>query len=176
MLYKPKWSKAKKTLQSFTCEPLRSRIDFHIINYRKAHDQLGRAVITVDKMEQISMCTYTAESELYYKEWEIREHRNDINVDEIEHNCAIQYEAYELMNQEAIYGQYDFFSAIEKLFNAPIEELLTSKDPIMRILCLIDRRVGKRTLRKMRESIDEEHSLVQYFYQLRCEAEDIWIG
>ena len=56
-MYNPKWSKAKKQLKSFICESLKDRIDFHIINYRKAHDQLGRAVITVDKKEVLNMCT-----------------------------------------------------------------------------------------------------------------------
>lgn len=61
MLYNPKWSKAKKRLKSFTCKSLRSRVDFQVINYRRAHDQLGRAVITVDKIEKLNMCTITAE-------------------------------------------------------------------------------------------------------------------
>lgn len=55
----PKWSKAKKQLKSLMCDSLRLRVDFHVINYRKAHDQLGRVVITVDKEEKLSMCTIT---------------------------------------------------------------------------------------------------------------------
>lgn len=39
MLHKPKWSIAKKRLKNLVCEPLRSRVDFHVINYRKAHDR-----------------------------------------------------------------------------------------------------------------------------------------
>ena len=52
-MYNPKWSKAKKQLKGFICESLKDRIDFHIINYRKAHDQLGRAVITIDKKRSL---------------------------------------------------------------------------------------------------------------------------
>ena len=72
LLYSPKWSKAKKQLKNFTCESLRSRVDFQVINYRRAHDQLGRAVITVDKVEKFNMCTITAEREEYYRERAIR--------------------------------------------------------------------------------------------------------
>lgn len=46
---------------SFVCDSLHNRIDFQVINYRKAHDQLGRAVLTVDKVEMLTMCTLTAE-------------------------------------------------------------------------------------------------------------------
>lgn len=45
LLYQPKWSRAKK-LKSFICDSLKERVDLHVINYRKAHDQLRRAVIT----------------------------------------------------------------------------------------------------------------------------------
>jgi len=38
---------------------------------------------------------------------------------------------------------------------------------------VLDRGVGKRILRKMKEFILEENTLVQDFYKLRCEAENI---
>jgi hypothetical protein len=70
VLYSPKRSKAKKHLLSFLCDFLCKRVDFHIINYRKAHDGLGRAVITVDQKEIFSMYTIKTESQLYFREWE----------------------------------------------------------------------------------------------------------
>lgn len=94
MLYQPKWSKAKKHLKSFICEPLRSRVDFQVINYRKAHDGLGRAVITVDKVEQLSMCTITAEREEYYRERDIRRNLNDFDYDDVAKNRFIQDQAH----------------------------------------------------------------------------------
>lgn len=175
LLYQPKWSKAKRLLKSFTCNALRSRIDFHVINYRKAHDQLGRVVITVDKVEKLSMCTNTAEREEYYKEQEIRIQMNDWNFDEPSHNLYRQNQAHQLLKEEAIYGQYDFFFGLEKFLNTSIEESLKSTDSFILILCMIDRRVGKRTLRNMKTKINHMHPHVQYFHRLRCEAENIWI-
>ena len=173
LLYSPKWSKAKKRLKSFICEPLRSRVDFQVINYRKAHDQLGRAVITVDKVEKLSMCTITAEREEYYKDRDIRITLNDFNFDDVAKNRDIQDQAHKLLKKEGIYGQYDFFFALEDYFNSSIEDYLKSSDILMKILCMLDRRIGKRTLHKMKESILDEHELVQDFYKLRCEAENI---
>lgn len=173
MLYHPKWSKAKKRLMSLVCESLHSRVDFQVINYRKAHDQLGRAVITVDKVEMLSMCTITAEREEYYRERDIRIQLDDFSYDNVFNNRAIQEQAQEQLKAEGIYAQYDFFSALEEYFNSPIEVSLKSNDMLIKILCILDRRVGKRTLRKMEESISEEKSLVQDFYKLRCDAENI---
>ena len=168
MLYSPKWSKAKKRLKSFTFESLRSRVDFQVINFRRAHDQLGRAVITVDKLEKLNMCTITAEKEEYYRERAIRKQLDDFNFDDRLNNLALQ--------EQAIYAQYDFFSALEIYFETPIEDCLKSKDILLKILCLLDRRLGKRTLMKMNDTITEEHPLVQDFFRLRCEAENVRVA
>lgn len=101
MLYHPKWSKAKKRLLSFVCESLHSRVDFQVINYRKAHDQLGRAVITVDKVEMLNMCTITAEKEEYYRERDIRIQLDDFTYDNVFNNRAIQEQAQEQLKRKA---------------------------------------------------------------------------
>lgn len=44
---------------------------------------------------------------------------------------------------------------------------------IIKILSLIDRRVGMRTLQGLKKSILNEKETIQYFYNLRCEAEGI---
>jgi len=171
-MYNPKWSKAKKQLKSFICESLKDRIDFHIINYRKAHDQLGRAVITVDKKEILSMCTITAEREIYRKEWDIREAQNvEYDVYNGGQNLDIGIQAHEMIKTEGIFAQYDFFDAVEKYLSSPIEMSLKSSNIIIKALSLLDRRVGKRTLQKLNESTDTEHEIIKYFFKLRCDAE-----
>ncbi|WP_400195212.1 SF0329 family protein [Lysinibacillus telephonicus] len=176
MLYSPKWSKAKKHLKSFICDSLQSRINFQVINYRRAHDQLGRAVITVDKIEKLSMCTITAEREEFRRTWDKRIEMEDFDFDDVEMNRSLQDQSHEQLKKDGIYGQYDFFDALEKYFNAPIKDSLKSTDILIKILCLLDRRVGKRTLLKMKETILTEHVLVQDFYKLRCEAENILVA
>ncbi|MFF2878754.1 hypothetical protein ACFVR2_20785 [Gottfriedia sp. NPDC057991] len=173
MLYSPKWSKSKKRLMSLLCEPLRSRVDFQVINYRKAHDQLGRAVIIVDKVEVLSMCTILAERAEYKREHEIRNESNKFNNIDVTENRTIQDQAHSIIKKEGIYGQYDFFFALEEYLNSPIEVLLKSSDILIKILCLLDRRIGKRTLLKIEETIINEHRLIQYFYNLRCSVEGI---
>lgn len=101
---------------SFVCEPLHSRVDFQVINYRKAHDQLGRAVITVDKVEMLSMCTITAEREEYYRERDIRIQLDDFSYDNVFNNRAIQEQAQEQLKTEGIYAQYDFFFGFGRIF------------------------------------------------------------
>ncbi|ETT86799.1 hypothetical protein MKZ08_09395 [Viridibacillus sp. FSL R5-0477] len=173
-MYSPKWSKVKKQLKSFTCDSLKDRIDFHIINYRKAHDQLGRAVITVDKKEIFSMCTIIAEREMNRKEWNIREEQNvKYDIYDHKHNLEMGLQAHEMIKEEGILAQYDFFDAVEEYLSSPIDTSIKSTDIIIKVLSLIDRRVGKRTLKKLNESFETEHEGIRYFLKLRCDAEGI---
>lgn len=173
-MYSPKWSKAKKHLKSFTCDSLKNRIDYQIINYRKAHDQLGRAVITVDKQEIMSMCTITAESAMYRKDWAIREEQTiEYDIDDQKLNLEVSLQAHEIIKEEGILAQYDFFDALEQYLNSPIEGSLSSNDMIVKILAMVDRRVGKRTLRKLQDTMEYENESVQYFFKLRCEVEGL---
>lgn len=173
-MYNPKWSKAKKQLKGFICESLKDRIDFHIIIYRKAHDQLGRAVITVDKKEVLNMCTITSDIALNRKEWDIRRNQNiEYDIYNKNQNYEISVQAHNLIKAEGVFAQYDFFDSLEEYFSSSIEKALNSTDMVIKILSLIDRRIGKRTLQKLSESIKNESDIIKYFYQLRCDAEGV---
>lgn len=156
------------------CDPLQSRIDFHLISYRKAHDQMGRAVMTVDKAEVFSMCSMTSMREEYYREKEIRREWGEDGSD-VETILAIQALAHEQLLHEGIYARYDFFSVVDDYIQSPIRELLKSDDVLVKALTMLDRRVGKRTLCRWKDFIQEEHPLVQRLYMLRCEVENIQI-
>ena len=54
-----------------------------------------------------------------------------------------------------------------------MNQCLESEDILLNILGLVDRRVGKKRLRDMRERIMLKHPIVQYFYKVRCEEEGI---
>lgn len=191
------WSKLKKQLEDFICPSLKGRVEFWVTNYRKAPDQLGRAYITVDGKEVINMCTLKKEVEIYRTEQEIKE-RDNIDFDEndyeqdemsellrkigyseemisqIARNRAINDIAEKKVEEKGIFAQYDFFEAVKAFLNSPIEESLKSDNPIIKSLAVIDKRVGKRTLSKLKEPMkDEKSELVRYFYKLRCEAENI---
>ncbi|MCM3125277.1 hypothetical protein QNH36_02370 [Mesobacillus sp. AQ2] len=166
------WSKLKKRLDSLICDSLKGRVNFTVTNYRRAHDQMGRAFVTVDKKEVLNMCTITSDIRLHRKDREL--HRlNEMGYDDPGINREIGVTAHELVKKEGIYAQYDFYDSVEEFLNLPIDQALKSEDMVVKILALIDRRAGKRTLIKLRESIKNELEIIQYFYSLRCEAEQI---
>ncbi|NQT88950.1 hypothetical protein HQ560_19435, partial [bacterium] len=50
-----KWSKLKSQVEGMFADSVRGRVRLHSTRYRKAHDQDGRAWITIDGREIVNM-------------------------------------------------------------------------------------------------------------------------
>lgn len=164
------WSKTRKKLENLICESLKSRVKFFVTQYRKSHDDHGRVCILVDNKEIFDMSDLKYNVATWNKRIEL-EKNQDINIFENHH--SLYWEADKIIRGEGIFDEDHFFDALIKYFNNPIEYSLNSDNMIITILGLLDRRVGKRTLKKLKEEMRTKHSIVQYFYDLRCKAEGI---
>lgn len=69
------------------------------------------------------------------------------------------------------YTDSEFCIALKAYRNQPISESLFSENPIVRMFAVLDRRVGKRTLDKLPDSIGQQPERLRFFYILRMEAE-----
>ena len=65
--------------------------------------------------------------------------------------------------------EWDFLSAVLEFRNLSIQDALKSEDYIIKILAILDKRVGKRTLEKIKETEEyKKHpEWVRQFYELR---------
>ena len=54
-----------------------------------------------------------------------------------------------------------------------IEKSLVSDNPIVRIFAILDRRLGKRRLLALEESMEQELDWVRAFYVIRMQAEGL---
>jgi len=75
--------------------------------------------------------------------------------------------------RSGIFGDWHFADALNEFFECSIEESLRSNNTLVRMLAVLDRRVGKRTLEKLKSTIDEQPEWLRYFYQLRLESEGL---
>ena len=57
--------------------------------------------------------------------------------------------------------------------NKSIEKSLVSDNPIVRIFAILDRRLGKRRLLALEESMEQELDWVRAFYVIRMQAEGV---
>ncbi|WP_233192175.1 hypothetical protein [Sporosarcina sp. P34] len=126
------------------------------------------------KQEKQSMSTITAERAMYKRDWDSREKQNiEYDIDEQDLHVEVSLQAHEIVKAEGILAQYYFFGALEEYLNSPIEASLSSRDVYLKILAIVDRGVGKRTLRKLHDTIECENESIQYFFKLRCGADGI---
>ena len=71
------------------------------------------------------------------------------------------------------YTDEEFCKALEEYRNQDIQISLCSDNPIIRMFAVLDRRVGKRTLTKLKDEIDNQPQWLQQIYLLRIHAESI---
>ncbi|MBQ1904566.1 MAG: hypothetical protein II168_09400 [Ruminococcus sp.] len=72
------------------------------------------------------------------------------------------------------YGQFDqqcFYNAFGEFDNQSIEKSLESKDLLVRIFAVLDKRVGKRRLLMLKENTDEKDEVFRTFLDIRMKAE-----
>lgn len=189
------WSKTKQQLESFLCESLKKRVEYRATAYRYSPDKSGKCYISVDKKEVFDMSEQKAFVRWYKSEQEIK---NDTSIflpiDEndmktvreeggnkipeertqvIARNKKIADYAKKMMNAQTLLSKSDFYTVANTFLSSNVNQCLASEDILLNILALVDRRVGKKRLRDMRETILLKHPIVQYFYKLRCEEEGI---
>ena len=161
------WSKQKQILKNNLCESLRNRVDFNIVKYRKSHDSLGRAVITLDKEEICSMATIVLEME----QCKLVGFRLD--DESFEEYLERDEEGYNIVNENGFFSEFDFYEAVNIYLNASIEDAIKSENILVRALAMLDKRLGKRRLKNIYENIEKENDLVKKFYNIRVESENM---
>ena len=72
-----------------------------------------------------------------------------------------------------IFDQRCFYNAFAEFDNQDIEASLKSENLIVKIFAVLDRRVGKRRLKIMKETIMDEPDTFQEFYAIRVKAEGL---
>ncbi|MHB8131467.1 MAG: SF0329 family protein [Mobilitalea sp.] len=183
------WSKLKQQLESFLCPALVGRVEYRATSYRYMPDKMGRCYITVDKKEVFNMSDVSSRIRWYQTEQEIKndpyvqipvtqKELNEVRKDTfgkipeerlvlVAKNRKIADYAKEILTEQAVLSKSDFYSAANHFLSNSIEESLESKDILLNIFALVDRRVGKKRILDLEEKMKLKHPIVQYFYGLR---------
>lgn len=72
------------------------------------------------------------------------------------------------INQRTEYTDEEFCHSLEEYRNTDITESVYSDDPIVKMFALLDRRVGKRTLKDIEDNMKKEPKWLWDIYVLRC--------
>lgn len=159
------WSAMRKKLETeYLAESLRGRLQYYAVTYRKSHDREGRIALRLDGSEILQSS--------YFVRWSARceAERKLRDAGETEHIWA---RSWEEALESGEFDQHDFYRAFAEFDSQPIAESLSAENALVRMLALLDRRTGKRTLEKLRTQIAADQPWLQMIYCLRLAAECI---
>jgi hypothetical protein len=157
------WSKLRSHMLTFVAPGLRKRIDFHLIVYRKLSECANEFFITVDGQKTFSASTSRHNIATYV----VTRTTGLIGYGDSSDARRVD----DILSKSEVHAPTDITSSIRTYFDLDPHVALASSDPVLKALAIIDRRIGRRTLKSM-ELTDTEHSLVKTFYILRMEGLD----
>ena len=176
------WSALRKELEEDRlCPALRGRVQYFATHYHGAPDDYGRVCVRVDGKEYAHGNPYAyygrgycdmeralkAEHQVPGRVWTGKE-----TLYEGE-NAALEAQVQAKALEDGAFSMTDFRRALEVYRQSPIQASLEAENPLVRMFAVLDRRVGKRTLMKLRETVVQQPAWLAFFYRLRLEAEGI---
>ncbi len=159
------WSGIRKKLESeYLAKSLQGHIQYYATTYTRSHDHEGRAAIRYDGKEIIKDC-------YWYKWTKAGQFPKDEKYERRmrEENAFMDDTALKL----GVFDQRSFYAAFQEFDQQSIEKSLKSENLIVRIFAVLDRRVGKRRLLMMKDTIEQEPNTFKEFYAIRARAEGI---
>ena len=160
------WSNLKKQMNDLLCDSLKDKISYFYTSYHDVHNAYGRATINYKKKELVVFSWV----EMYEQEYEISRLLREGKI--------VSYK--ELQNEkwilEGILCDEDFIQSLTIYLKTDIATSLHSDNYLLRIFAYMDKRVGKRTLVKIKDEVNQLPEWVKQFYRIRCDAEGIVFG
>lgn len=180
------WSSIRKQLeQDLLCEKLRGRVQYFFTHYRKSHDEEARVCVRVDGKEYVMGNAYNYYVKGYahlqnemkqvmqipMRVWDFDE--NIFKYDE--ENTAVEEYIKKRQIFDGAFSAYQIMKSIEDFLQMNIDDAIQSDNLILKMLALLDRRIGKRRLQKMEEEMERQPDWLRFFYELRMEAEELGV-
>ncbi|WP_312938967.1 hypothetical protein [Oscillibacter sp.] len=156
------WAGLKKLLNESLCDTLKKRVTYFLTRYHDVHNSYGRAAILFEGKELVCFSWI----EMYYQERDLTplyQEMPDASYSELKEKMKPTWDA------NCTYYEMDFLKAVLQFRNLPIQEALESENYIIKVLAIMDRRVGKRTLSTIleNEAYKDFPAWVRQFYELR---------
>ena len=150
------------------CNSLKDRISYFYTRYHKDRGSYGRATINFDKTEMIAFSWDVGIDIQWSDEYKACMESPDVDQATLHHTLM-----HEKWMQQGTFCHHDFLEAATTYLKTDISVALNSDNYILRVFAYMDRRVGKRTLIKIKEDTMVLPKWVKQFYLIRCEAEGL---
>ena len=157
------WSNLKKQMNDLLCDSLKDKISYFCTGYHEVHNAYGRATINYNKKEMVAFSWVEMNAQEQEASRLIQEGKK-VSYGELEKGKWIP---------ECKLCNSDFINSVTIYLKNNVASSLTSDNYILRIFAFMDRRVGKRTLIKIKDEVEKLPEWVKQFYRIRCEADGV---
>ncbi len=144
------------------CPELRGRVSYFLTRYHDVHNAYGRAAVRLDGKKLVCFS------------WIKQYHQEGAIAESLRQQPESEYEqVWENLkpgwDRNCTYCEMDFLDAVLQFRSMAIQEALQSDNAIVRVLAILDRRVGNRTLQRIdvERAYVNEPEWVRQFYELR---------
>ena len=153
------WKGMKKYLeQEMLCPALRGRLTYDLTRFRSTGDEGTVFTVCLDGQPVKQFGFQLAAKALRDQGFVIR-HAWDIPFD-----------------QRDEYTDDEFAESLKAYRNQPIDQSIASENPIIRMFSIVDRRIGKRRLERLKDEVDQQPKWLRLLYVARLQAEGIITG
>jgi len=161
-----KWSKLKQNIEDKFADSVRGRVELYSTRYNKPNSSTGRGWITIDGKQIVNFSTMKS-GEIYrclYHE--------ATPTDCVTHPAVPDEKRTPgLLIEEGEFSRFDLHKCCFEYLSLSVEQGLVHPSPLINLLAVLDRRLGKRRLPSLKEQ--KLHPLVQRFLDFRLEAEGL---
>lgn len=160
------WSKLKKTIEDKFAGTVRKRIAIYSTHYNNPKTTSGRGWITIDGVEVVNFSTL--ESGRIYRSV----YNETTKTSCLKHPAVKEVERTEgLLVEKGEFSRFDLHNCCWEYLQLSVEEALKHESPLINLLAILDKRLGKRRLVLIER--DKLHPLVKAFFDFRLEAEKL---
>lgn len=157
------WSNLKSQMNDLLCDSLKNKISYFYTSYHEVHNAYGRATINFEKKEMAAFSWV----EMYEQEYEM----SQLYQEGKKSSCA-EMEKKKWMPEGKL-CEIDFINSITIYLKTDVTSSLSSDNYLLRVFAYMDRRVGKRTLVRIKDDVENLPEWVKRFYRIRCEADGV---
>ncbi len=169
------WSKSKKTLEEKLAPCLAKKIEYVMETGHKVPWGLSAKVEIKYLGEPIACFREGIDYLVGHYEFQERSMLSEITwTKEETHQLFLKVQKQ--LWQEQNYTSSMFFKGMVEYFSLPIADALKHEQWMIRLFAILDRRCGKRTLRKLCQEINTYPDLLKEFYMIRLSNEKIPYG
>ncbi len=77
------------------------------------------------------------------------------------------------VNERDEYTDNEFCEALAEYRQHNIKDSIISDNPVVQMFAILDKRIGKRTLNRIKNTVSDKSEWLQFFYELRLKGEGL---